>query len=71
MRNNTGSQIATAELSDNELDQVAGGLAHVSVDVAGVGVHVGVGNVLGAVESVVAGLPLSPLTHLTSVQTSH
>jgi bacteriocin-like protein len=71
MRNNTGSQIVTAELSDNELDQISGGIASASVQVASVGVHVGIGDAVDAIQDVVGALPLSPLTGLATVQTSH
>ncbi|MDH6108333.1 hypothetical protein P3T36_004202 [Kitasatospora sp. MAP12-15] len=63
MRNDFASQIETREIADSDLDNVSGGLAGVGVSVLGYGAGVGVGDVLGTVESIV---PVSQVTGLLS-----
>lgn len=74
MRNDFTSQIETREIADGELDNISGGLAGAGVSALGLGAHVGVGDVLGTVESIVplaqvTGL-VSQVTGLASVQTN-
>ena len=73
MRNGFTSQIETREIADNELDNISGGLAGASVSALGLGAGVGLGDVLGTVESIVpvgqvTGL-VGQVTGLASVQT--
>ena len=74
MRTNAESQIATAEISDGELDFISGGIASAAASVQGYGASVRVGDVLGTanslVDSVTDMLPVSALTHLAAVQTT-
>ncbi|MDH6120807.1 type A2 lantipeptide [Kitasatospora sp. GAS204B] len=64
MRNDFASQIETREISDSDLDNVSGGIAAgVSALGVGAGVNVGLGDLLGTVESIV---PVSQVTGLVS-----
>ena len=70
MRNNTPAPIETLEISDSELDGVSGGIASASVNVAGYGACVGVGDVLGTAEAQLPTLPVGQFTGLVSAQTT-
>ncbi|WP_127357664.1 hypothetical protein [Actinacidiphila soli] len=70
MRKDAASQIQTCEISDSELDHISGGIAGAAVNAAGYGAFVGVGDVVGAAESQVRALPVSPFTGLVTVQTT-
>ncbi len=70
MRKNFTSEVETSELSDSALDNISGGMASASADISGHAASVSVGDVAGAAQSVVAGLPLSQATGLVSVQTN-
>ncbi|RAG86538.1 hypothetical protein DN069_06150 [Streptacidiphilus pinicola] len=74
MRTNADSQIATAEISDGELDFISGGIASAAASVQGYGASVRVGDVLGTAgslaDTVTDILPVASLTHLAAVQTT-
>lgn len=72
MRKDFTPQVETAEISDNELDNISGGMAGAGAgaDVAGRGASVSVGDVVGTVQSLAPALPVSQLSSLVTVQTA-
>lgn len=62
--------VETAEISESELDGIAGGIASAHAGVNGYGAAVNVGDVVGTVQSVAAVVPVAAATGLVSVQTT-
>jgi hypothetical protein len=62
--------IETAEISETELDGIAGGIASAHAGVNGYGAAVNVGDVVGTVQSVASVVPVAAATGLVSVQTT-
>ncbi|GFE13290.1 hypothetical protein Sgleb_13370 [Streptomyces glebosus] len=70
MRNCFTPEIDTCEISDSELDTIAGGIASAGGEVAGHGAAVSVGNVVGTAQSLAPTLPVSSVAGLVTVQTT-
>ncbi|MFJ9418785.1 MULTISPECIES: hypothetical protein [unclassified Streptomyces] len=58
------------EISDSELDGISGGLASAGGEVAGHGVAVNIGDVVGTAQSLAPTLPVSQVAGLATVATT-
>ncbi|ARF58010.1 hypothetical protein [Streptomyces gilvosporeus] len=63
------SEINASEISDSELDGISGGLASGSLEIAGHGGSVNVGDVAGTAQALAASTPASQLAQLVQVHT--
>ncbi|MFC5252229.1 hypothetical protein [Streptomyces nigrescens] len=70
MRNGFTPEIDVCEISDSELDAIAGGIASAGGEVAGHGAAVSVGDVAGTAQSLAPALPTSQVAGLVTVQTT-
>lgn len=70
MRNGFTPEIDATEISDSELDNIAGGIASFGGEIAGHGATVTVGDAAGTAQSLAPAVPSTPLGGLVSVETT-
>ncbi|MFI9052260.1 hypothetical protein [Streptomyces sp. NPDC053427] len=69
MRNGFTFESDAYEISDSELDAISGGMASAGAEVAGHGAAVGIGDVVGTVQSLAPSLPVAEVANLATVRT--
>ncbi|MEU3988325.1 hypothetical protein [Streptomyces platensis] len=70
MRNGFTPAIDTCEIADNELDNIAGGLASAGAEVAGHGAAVSVGGVVETAGSLASNVPVGQVAGMATVETT-